>query len=163
MRRLKPEHRTESAARQRLPIEVFQRTLEQRGKQSASNSLQCEPDWHYSPIARRSIRPFLTGGHQRYTPVTGRVNVNSASAVPSSEPTMRFSCASKALSDLPKATNTSPARVASAQGIERRSTKASGEKLSCVVLFTCAEGGAFSSSLLSRLRRPIVSSCFLPG
>src|SRR5258706_310356 len=54
---------------------------------------------------------------------------------------MRFSCASKAASDLPKATNTSPARVASAQGIERRSTKASGEKLSCVVLFTCPEGG----------------------
>src|SRR5256885_9053540 len=49
----------------------------------------------YNPIARRSIRPFLTGGHHRYTPVTGRVNVNSASAVPSSAPTMRLSCASK--------------------------------------------------------------------
>src|SRR5216117_3241896 len=65
---------------------------------------------------------------------------------------MRFNCASKASSDLPKATNTSPARVASAQGIERRSTKASGEKLSCVVRFTCAEGGALPSSLLSLLR-----------
>src|SRR3979411_2118641 len=67
---------------------------------------------------------------------------------------MRLSCASKASSDLPKATNTSPARAASAQGIERRSTKASGEKLSCAVRFTCAEGGALPSSLLSLLRRP---------
>src|SRR5437867_8285159 len=117
----------------------------------------------YNPIARRSIRPFLTGGHHRYTPVTGRVNETSASAVPSSAPTMRLSCASKASSDLPKATNTSPARVASAQGIERRSTKASGEKLSCAVLLTCAEGGALPSSLLSLLRRPMVSSCVLRG
>ena len=79
--------------------------------------------------------------------------------MPSSAPTMRASSASKASSDLPKATNTSPARAPSAQGIERRSMKASGSKLSCAVRFTCADAGARTSSTLSRRRRPMLLSC----
>src|SRR5258706_598659 len=55
---------------------------------------------------------------------------------------MRFNWASNASKDLPNATKTSPAWVASAQGMERRQTKASGVKLSCAVRFTCAVSAA---------------------
>ena len=55
---------------------------------------------------------------------------------------MRRNCASNASNEHPNATNTRPARMASAQGMERRTTKAAGSKFSCAVRFTCAEGGA---------------------
>jgi len=48
------------------------------------------------------------------------------------------------------------AAFSSDQGIERRRTKASGEKLSCAVRFTCDERGAPVSSLLSRLRATVI-------
>ena len=71
---------------------------------------------------------------------------------------MRRSWASNASNDLPNATNIKPSRLASAHGIDRRTTNAGGSKLSCSVRFTWAEIGAESSSSLSLNRRPIILS-----
>ena len=97
--------------------------------------------------------------HRRTPKVAARnwtVNSNSVSVMPSSAPTIHLSCASKVSNDLPNATKFKPPAFSSDQGIERRRTKASGEKLSCAVRFTCDERGAPVSSLLSRLRATVI-------
>ena len=52
---------------------------------------------------------------------------------------MRRICARTRQCDLPKATNIRPACMLIIQGMERRSMKAGGSKLSCAVRLTCAQ------------------------
>jgi hypothetical protein len=68
---------------------------------------------------------------------------------------MRRICCSKAWCELPKATNIRPACMLIIHGMERRSMKAGGSKLSCAVRLTWAEVGESSSSSLSLRRRPM--------
>jgi hypothetical protein len=74
----------------------------------------------YRPRAPRSIRPSWTGGHQIVGAGFRLREGEEGVGQPSSAPDMRRSWASKASKLCPKAVNTRPPSLPSAQGMERR-------------------------------------------
>src|SRR5689334_21185147 len=96
------------------------------------------------PVARHRRTPEIASGDRQG-------ELESASVMPSSAPTILLSCASKASNDFPNTKKLSPPRMPSAHGIERRNTKASGSKLSCAVRLTWDD--AAPADKLKRLSR----------
>jgi hypothetical protein len=64
---------------------------------------------------------------------------------------------------LPKATNIRPACMLTIQGMERRSTKASGSKLSCAVRLTCAARRVLQLLVVGQAPAEVVSRSASPS